>query len=274
MHRKTAICLLIVALYALSLVANAANIEKGLFLYLPIDEGAGGKVKDYGPNNFKTEMSKKRPKWVRGNRPKFGDALEFDGEESYVKIDAAGQGKDFDAHVDKSKGMTICAWVKVFKTGTDAHGQTRQPIVIKGAGGAWEFALYVYDDLKAGMSVWTCPGSGFSEPSGGKLGTDWHYQCGTFNIKEGVKVYLDGKKDIIAQAGPAAGKTACETGTRPIFIAHREDGQWLNAVIAQVRMWERIISVNEMDMAMKTTSMAVRHLDKLSMTWAEIKSSM
>ena len=42
MHRKTAICLLIVALYALSLVADAANIEKGLFLYLPIDEGAGG----------------------------------------------------------------------------------------------------------------------------------------------------------------------------------------------------------------------------------------
>ena len=272
MHRKTGIYLLIVALYALSLVANAANIEKGLFLYLPIDEGAGDKVKDYGPNNFKTEMSKKRPKWVRGNRPKFGDALEFDGEESYVKIDAAGQGKDFDAHFDKNKGMTICAWVKVIKTGTDAHGQTRQPIVMKGAGGAWEFALYVYDDLKAGMSVWTCGGSNDSEPRDGKLGTDWRYQCGTYNRTEGVKVYLDGKKDIIAQAGSK--NTPCEDGNRPIFIAHREDGQWLNAVIAQVRMWERIISVNEMDMAMKTTSMAVRHLDKLSMTWAEIKSSM
>ena len=64
----------------------------------------------------------------------------------------------------------------------------------------------------------------------------------------------------------------CKTGTRPIFIAHREDGQFLNAIIAQVRMWERILSVNEMNMAMKTTSMAVRHLNKLSMTWAKIKS--
>ena len=281
MRRKTGIYLLIVALYALSLVVNAANIEKGLFLYLPIDEGAGDKVKDYGPNNFKTEMSNmprlKKPKWVRGNQPKFGDALEFDGEESYVKIDAADQGKDFDAHFDKKKGMTICAWVKVIKTGTDAHGQTRQPIVMKGAGnkgvgGAWEFALYVYDDLKAGMSVWTCPGSGDSEPSGGFLRTDWRYQCGTYSREEGVKVYLDGEKDIIAQAGSK--NTPCEAGNRPIFIAHREDGQWLNAVIAQVRMWERIISVNEMDMAMKTTSMAVRHLDKLSMTWGDIKSSM
>ena len=77
MHRKTAIYLLIVALYALSLVADAANIEKGLFLYLPIDEGAGGKVKDYGPNNFKTEMSKKKPKWEQGNRPKFDKALDL-----------------------------------------------------------------------------------------------------------------------------------------------------------------------------------------------------
>ena len=179
MRRKTGIYLLIVALYALSLVANAANIEKGLFLYLPIDEGAGDKVKDYGPNNFKTEMSKKRPKWVRGNRPKFDKALEFDGKDNYVKIDAKGQGKDFDAHFDKNKGMTICAWVKVIKTGTDAHGQTRQPIVMKGAGGAWEFALYVYDGLAPGMSVWTCPGSGVSEPSGGNLGNDWRYQCGS-----------------------------------------------------------------------------------------------
>ena len=113
MHRKTVICLLIVTLYALSLVANAANIEKGLFLYLPIDGSAGDKIKDYGPNNFKTEMSKKKPKWVQGNRPKFDKALEFDGKDNYVKIDAKGQGKDFDAHFDNKKGITICAWVKV-----------------------------------------------------------------------------------------------------------------------------------------------------------------
>ena len=77
----------------------------------------------------------------------FDKSLQFNGKENYVKIDAAGQGKDFDAHFDKNKGMTICAWVKVIKTGTDTHGQSRQPIVMKGAGGAWEFALYVYDNL-------------------------------------------------------------------------------------------------------------------------------
>ena len=268
-HRKAGIYLLIISLSALNLVVNSADIEKGLFLYLPIDEGTGGTVKDWGPNNFKTEMSKKRPKWVQGNQPDFGKALEFNGKDNYVKIDAATQGKDFDAHIDKNSGMTICAWVKVIKTATDTHGQTRQPIVMKGAGGAWEFALYDYDSIAPGMSVWTCPGSGVSEPSGGTLGTNWRYQCGTYNVKEGVKVYLDGKKDIIAQGGNNG--EPCKTGTRPIFIAHREDGQFLNAIIAQVRMWERILSVNEMNMAMKTTSMAVRHLNKLSMTWGKIK---
>ena len=61
-HRKAGIYLLIISLSALTLAVNSADIEKELFLYLPIDEGTGGTVKDWGPNNFKTEMSKKRPK--------------------------------------------------------------------------------------------------------------------------------------------------------------------------------------------------------------------
>ena len=74
----------------------------------------------------------------------------------------------------------------------------------------------------------------------------------------------------MAQA--ASANTPCETGNRPIFIAHREDGQFLNAGIAQVRMWERILTIAKMPQAMKINSLAVRARDKLSMTWAEIKS--
>ena len=260
----------LILLCLLSITAYA-GVKDGLYLHLPLNEGSGT-PKDVSNNKFKTEMSKAAPKWVDGGHAKVKKALEFDGKTNSVKIDMEGQKKDINSHYDPAKGLSICAWVKVIKTGTDAHGQGRQPIVMKGAGGAWEFALYVYDGLAPGMSVWNCPGNGVSEPNGGNLGNDWRYQCGTYSVKEGVKVYLDGEKDIIAQAGNAG--EPCETGNRPIFIAHREDGQWLNAVIAQVRMWERIISVNEMDMAMKTTSMAVRHLDKLSMTWADIKSTM
>jgi hypothetical protein len=37
-------------------------------------------------------------------------------------------------------------------------------------------------------------------------------------------------------------------------------------------MWERILTIPEMSQAMKTNSLAVRARNKLSMTWAEIKS--
>ena len=113
-------------------------------------------------------MSKAVPKWADGGHAKVKKALEFDGKTSSVKIDMEGQGKDINSHYDPAKGLSICAWVKVIETPTDKHSQTRQPIVMKGAGGLWESALLVYDDLKVGMSVWTCPGSGASEPNGGK----------------------------------------------------------------------------------------------------------
>ena len=79
----------------------------------------------------------------------FGKALQFDGHYNFVKVDAAIQGYDFDAHFDKSKGMTILR-----ETGTDKHGQMRQLIVMKGGLKEWEFALYVYDSLQPGISAW------------------------------------------------------------------------------------------------------------------------
>jgi hypothetical protein len=186
-------------------------------------------------------------------------------------IDMQGQGKDIDSHVDDKKGLSICAWVKVIKTGTDAHGQTRQPIVMKGAGGAWEFSLYVYDDFAPGMSVWNCGGSGVSEPSGGNLGNDWHFQCGTFTAKEGVKVYVDADKNPVTEAGVNA-NIPCD-GNRPVFIAHREDGQWLNAVVGEVWMWDRLIEVGDMEAAMKTVGgLAVNPADRLPTTWGKIKN--
>ena len=267
------LALLVVGLSLPTFFVNAANIEDGLWMYLPLNEGAGQKVADHGPNDFDTELSKTAPKWVNAKHDDIRNAMEFDGKSTYVKIDMAGQGKDIDSHFDDKKGMTICAWVKPLKTGTDAHGQNRQPIVMKGNADQWEFALYIYDNFGAGMSVWTCPGSGVSEPS--TAGTapqgEWTHQCGTFKLKEGVKVYVNGEKDPVAEAGDN-GNGPCEAGERPVFIAHREDGQWLNAVIAEVYIWDRVIDVDEMSLAMKTIGgLAVQPGGKLATTWGNIK---
>ena len=264
---------LIAILSAAALLTYAADIEDGLWMYLPMNEGAGNKVNDHGPHNFDTELSKSPPKWVDAKHDDLGKVMEFDGKSTYIKIDMSGQNKDIDSHFEKKEGITICAWVKVLKVGTDAHGQTRQPIVMKGAGGQWEFALYIYDDFGAGMSVWTCPGSGVSEPHGAGTapGGKWIHQCGTFLLEEGVRVYVNGEEDPVAEA-PDKGNGPCETGNRPVFIAHREDGQWLSAVIAEVYMWDRVIDIDEMNLAMNTIGgLAVQPGGKLTTTWGNVK---
>ena len=272
--RQVMFCIGLIAVFSVSTwLVNAADIEDGLWMYLPLNEGAGNKVSDHGPHSFDTELSKTAPKWVEAKHDDIRKAMEFDGKSTYVMIDMAGQKKDIDSHFNDKKGMTICAWVKPLKVGTDAHGQTRQPIVMKGNANQWEFALYIYDNFGAGMSVWTCPGSGVSEPS--TAGTapqgKWIHQCGTFKLKEGVKVYVDGAKNPVAEAGDN-GNGPCEEGNRPVFIAHREDGQWLNAVIAEVYMWDRVIDIDEMNLAMKTIGgLAVQPGGKLTTTWGNVK---
>lgn len=264
---------LIVGFAAMTMLATAANIEDGLWMYLPLDEGTGEAAVDHGPNGFETVLSKDAPASVDAKHDDIATALEFDGKSNYVMIDMETQNKDIDSHFDSKKGLSICAWVKVLKVGVDGHNQSRQPIVMKGSPNQWEFALYVYDDFGAGMSVWTCPGSGVSEPNapGAAGGNQWVHQCGTFQIEEGVRVYINADEDPVAQAGDN-GNVPCETGTRPVFIAHREDGQWLNAIIAEVYMWDRVIDVDEMRLAMNNIGgLSVQPGGKLSTTWANIK---
>ena len=273
MRQSIFFTLLMAVFSAVALLAYAADIEDGLWMYLPMNEGAGQKVADHGPHGFDTELSKTAPKWVDAKHDALRKVMEFDGKATYIKIDMAGQKKDIDSHFDDKKGMTICAWVKVLKVGTDAHGQTRQPIVMKGNANQWEFSLYIYDDFGAGMSVWTCPGSGVSEPHGAGTAPqgEWIHQCGTFKIKEGVRVYVDGDKYPVAEA-PDNGNGVCEGGDRPVFIGHREDGQWLNAVIAEVYMWDRVIDIDEMNLAMETIGgLAVQPGGKLTTSWGNIK---
>lgn len=74
------------------LISGAVDIEDGLVLYLPLNEGKGSEVKDLGPFQFETEMSDKPPQWVKvDDNPPIGNALEFDGQENFVKTDMAGQ---------------------------------------------------------------------------------------------------------------------------------------------------------------------------------------
>lgn len=250
----------------LVLTANAysAGIDKSVILYLPFEEGKGNTTKDYSDSKMDGALVKD-PKWVEG---RFGMAIEFNGKDNYVEVPF-----DVNAHVDKGE-LSLCAWVKVFAVNTDAHGQTRQPIIMKGAGGMWEFALYIYDAWGAGQSYWQCGGAGVTEPNtaGNIEKGKWHAVCSTFKLKGMTRVYVDGK--LVIEDGGRNGDI-CRTGTRPVRIASREDGQFLNAAVDEVRIYDRELSAAEVAATMQAPlgSLAVRPQGRLATRWAQLKRS-
>lgn len=239
MLRNIAVCCLLLGCLLMPFMAEAILTDNTVVLYLPFDEGKGDEVKDYSPSGKTGALGNKggdNPVWAPG---KFGTALEFDGETNFVEI---AETADFSFASDPGQ-ITLAAWVKVLKTGTDTHDQTRQPIIMKGNSGAWEYALYIYDGGIAGMSVWNNGGSGVCELSGGPslIDDEWHAVVGTFDAKEGVKVYADG--NLVTQGAPNANIPG--NGMRNVFIGHREDGQYLNAIIDEVRIWNRVLEEDE-----------------------------
>lgn len=251
------------SLFLLAACARAAGVDQSVVLYLPFEEGKGDKTKDYSDSKMDGTLVNS-PKWVDG---RFGKALEFNGKDNYVEIPF-----DVNAHVDKGE-LSLCAWVKVNAVATDAHGQTRQPIIMKGNGAAgWEFALYVYDTWGAGQSYWQCGGTGVSEPSAANTlvkGT-WHAVCSTFKVKGMTRVYVDGK--MVVEDGARNGDI-CKTGTRPIRIGSREDGQFLSAAVDEARVYDRELTAAEVASSMEAPlgGLAVRPEGQLAVRWARLK---
>ena len=269
MLKGSIILLLIFGFMLIPISSKAVLRDNTVVLYLPFDEGKGNETKDYSQSGKVGALGtkgKNLPKWVDG---KFGKALEFDGETNFVEVKDT---PEFSFASDPGT-MTLAAWVKVIKTGTDQHGQNRQPIIMKGNSGQWEYALYIYDGGIAGMSVWNNGGSGVAEPSGGAsiMDGDWHAVVGTFDSKAGVKVYVDG--NMVTQGAPNANVPG--KGTRNVFIAHREDGQFLNAVIDDVRIWPRVLEAKEIKETMNSPlgGLAVNPSGCLSTEWGRIKNA-
>ncbi len=249
----------IIAMLFVGAFAHAA-LTDGLLLYMPLDDGKGDTAKNTKGDPGKLVSS---PQWVAG---KIGGALELDGKTNYVEIPV-----DLSPQAPANGGaISICAWVKVLDVKTDAHGQDRQPIVMKGGANEWEYALYVYDNFGAGMSVWNCGGSGVAEPSAANMlpKGEWHHACGTFNTANGVTVYVDGKE--VAKAAPNA-NVACDGKTLP-RIGSRVDGQFLKAVIDEVAIWGRVLSVDEIVANMNgALTTPVEPAGKLATTWGQVK---
>ncbi len=143
-------------------------------------------------------------------------------------------------HVGIYGEITISAWVKLNSYPSTAL-QGRIPIVAKGDGNNWEYALYVYQDHKAGFSVWQSSGSSYKEISGGNLALNtWYHITGV--LKKGVfeRVYVNGALVAESTSGFSGSTT---NGTSPLYIARRGSGNnYLNGHVDEAKIFANALT--------------------------------
>ena len=192
----------------------------------------------------------------------YGTAALFDGTNDRVVI---ADHPSFSGHA--GDGLSVSAWVRVIGVNTDGHGQSRQPIVAKGNSGQWEWALYVYDNGAAGFSSWQQTGSSHSEISGGSIPLGaWVHVAATYEDGIANRVYVNG---VQVAVGSSFSGSAYD-GDRPVLIGAREDGQYLNAEIDDVRIYSYALTASEVGTLFSGVDFPVAHwkLDETSGTTA------
>jgi len=176
------------------------------------------------------------PSWTSG---RLGGALSFDGKDDGVRIENAD---DLSPQAGPHGEMTLAAWVRI-RERPSAEGQGRTPLAAKGGTGAFEYALYVLSDGRAGFALWTLAGQGHAELAGGSVALDrWHHVAGTYRRGRFARLYLDGTR--VGEVTDLKGEIAA--GPSPLFLGRRGDKQFLKGAVDDVRLYSRVLSEEEL----------------------------
>ncbi len=243
----------LMTLFAMFLVAQGAlaTISEGLVLYLPFDEGTGTIAKDLsGMGNNGTIHG---AKWVKDG--KINTALSFGGSD-YVEIPHSDSLSITDA-------ITVMAWTNM-RPG--ASGE--MAIVSKGRWAANDLP-YELTETPGGVIFWQFydnEGRDSCSPSAPPVG-EWHHIAGTYDGKI-FKAYIDGE---LAKEWEYAGKMP--ENTAPVTIGKRSkaDECFFNGIIDEVAIFNRALSAEEIEEAMKGIPSAVEPEGKLATFWGNIK---
>ena len=218
--------------------------------YWSFDQGDSGK--DLSGNNNHGKIQGK-PKSVVG---KIKTALELNGSSDWVSIEHNASIANFDQ-------LSISAWIKLIKV------NAWTAVIEKGIHENWSYGFFLEPDStlsfyvsQKGNKLACCIGDYKIKP------TEWYHIAGTYDGKL-AKLWVNGK----AEAEMAATGSLHPTDGLPLAIGARGKGDgesFFNGVIDEVTLWNSLVSIDEMKQPLKTTS--VIPLDKLSLTWAKIKS--
>lgn len=171
------------ALWLSAAVGGAESADKGLLGHWRFDSGRGQVAKDSSGRSNDGRIN--AGQWLKG---RFGTALRFDGENTYVAIPEL-------AGLDGSDEMTVEVWVFW-------EGMGRYPNIV--TGGVWNpggFLVFVSDDYcsfrmgKPGKTAWelgkTWQETGVILLKPFELGR-WYHLAATFK-RPVIATYVDGK---------------------------------------------------------------------------------
>lgn len=234
----------------------------GLVLYLPFDEGSGKVAKDASGNGNNGAL-KGNAEWVDG---KFGKAIHLNpvaGE--YVEVPHSGS-------LDITKAITLELWAQVNSL-PSSHCALISKATTDQTG---SYILHISNDngFYATLVIFIGVQGPWPPPAIGKTTMgEWHHFAGSYDGTE-LGVYIDGK--LQAKANRSTGGDI-DHSKNPVVIGRDNRADYLTSrnmdcIVDEVRIWNRVLSENEIKEAMTGVLLSVSLRGRLSSTWGEIKT--
>jgi len=265
----------LVVIFALAAIATAfvyTNVAKAsppvtdnLISYWTFDTGdiTDETVTDVWGDNDGTIMGDRQI--VEGH---IDDALKFDGEDDYIEIPESET-------LDITDVITVEAWMKTSKKGDYAGIVTKWN---SGNGGDAGQAFSLLMDI-TGAGGFLCNADnqadnflhGVEEINDGQ----WHHVVATADRGGGtnnLKLYVDGVLDAEV---PASGTIITLTNTLVMIGTHDITAgvKWFDGLIDEVRIYNQVLSEDEIQHNLEAGGLAVESTNKLPLTWGKIKAS-
>jgi hypothetical protein len=140
-------------------------------------------------------------------------------------------------------------------------------------GAAWAVGEYNLLPVYSGsilLQINDLPDECDDEAIGGSVvDQEWHFITGAWDGKT-IIVYIDAEE---SKAMPCKGKLG--TNNESLYIGCRGGSQrWMNGFIDEIKIYNRALSVDEIkiDMEDPTANLAVDVVDKLAVTWGNLKA--
>ena len=228
----------------------AANPAEDIIFHFPFDEGNGGTTTDVSANKFKGTI--KNAEWVQGV---VGQALKFNN--GAVTVPAFGVAEPAD--------MTIEMW---FKPTERIAGGGRIDIMYRLQGGGRPHLTFNRNGILFGCYLATKAKEFQVVSTYNAFEPQWYYLVVTQDQDKAI-MYIDGEKDGEAESGGAVKMDFAAVGMS--IGANSGNNNFFNGSIDEVKMWSVAITAAEIKKQMDQT-LAVEAHDKLTTTWAKIKS--